>query len=92
MTAIDLIAPPVPLPKPRSPVLRRELVAAALWEVVCATSAWTRWSRPGCFELRQTLRKPCLSGTLRGVGEVRMAHDSHRRIGRGLASVVAEGG
>ena len=39
----------------------------------------------------QTVRKPGLSGFLRGVGEVRIAHDSHRRTRTGPASVVAGG-
>jgi len=40
----------------------------------------------------QTVRKLVLSGFPRGVGEVRIAHDSHRRIRTGPASVVAGGG
>jgi hypothetical protein len=43
-------------------------------------------------KLTQTVRKLDLSGFLRGVGDVRIAHDSHRRIRTGPASVVAGGG
>ena len=41
---------------------------------------------------KQTVRKLGLSGFLRGVGDVRIAHDSHRRIRTGPASAVAGGG
>jgi hypothetical protein len=43
-------------------------------------------------EVKQTVRKLGLSGFLRGVGDVRIAHDPYRRIRTGPASVVAGGG
>jgi hypothetical protein len=42
-------------------------------------------------DIRQTVRKLVLSGFLRGVGDLRIAHDPHRWIRTGPASVVAGG-
>ena len=43
-------------------------------------------------KILQTVRKLVLSGFLRGVGDVRIAHGPHRRIRTGAASAVAGGG
>ncbi len=47
---------------------------------------------PRGAKFKQTVRKVGQSGFLRGVGHVRITHDSHRRIRTGPASVVAGGG
>ena len=43
-------------------------------------------------QVKQTVRKLALSGFLCGIGHVRIAHDSPRRIGTRPASVAAGGG
>ena len=63
-------------------------LSEAFWRVLDAPEG----SRGGCAHGKQTVRKLGLSGFLRGVGDVRIAHDPHRRIRTGPASVVAGGG
>ena len=43
-----------------------------------------------CAQIAQTVRKLALSGFLRGIGHVRITHDSHRRIGTRPALFLPE--
>jgi sugar lactone lactonase YvrE len=72
-----------------------------LWSTHWGGSCITRYAPDGRVDrkiempvakITQTVRKLALSGFLRGIGHVRITHDSHRRIGTRPASVAAGGG
>ena len=71
--------------------VRARLKEAAAAQLPSALGETQKSGQCGAY-IKQTVRKLGLSGFLRGVGDVRIAHDPHRRIRTGPASVVAGGG